>query len=325
MPIQELVTPDFLRATMPGVKLQTFDKVPFSDEFLQQAIDQSVRFFETKYSVSLTGSPALTTTIKHDVRWSEAETWYLKQMPIRPVAKITKFEFRFGNYPPASIDLRWLAIRDPIEGVVQIIPGPGGVTTTLAAGLRSTGTMGGGTFGMFPYTPDLLHYSYVAGFESDLPQATVTNGNALVTFDADMTDMSNVTQLSGVMMTYGAILSLGGVLYKVQRVTTAGVTLTRPYEGATGVVDAIWYRYDPLFLAGVRDYAALEVVTAANDTVTKEPGLVSASIGIEGMNQAKSFNPRGPYSNRIALLRERLKETHTALRRLYGEVNLFVE
>ncbi len=338
MPIQELVTPAYLRSTLPGVRLATFENEPFSDEFLEQAITTAVRYYETTYSVILSGSVTTKIRDQMDVRPHEAVGWYLKNLPIRPVMEITSFEVKYGTYKAAGIPTSWLKIKDTIHGRVQIVPGPGTMSTpvliTQHAGLLATDF-----FGAWGNTPGLLHVQYRAGFELSIGTATVTHGSNAVVFPQDMEDTSNVTQIYDAALTYGSTLKIGTVLHTVTNVEGSTVYLKAAvdlgdteedmeepdYEPSTATLPVVWYMHDPLFVSAVRDRAALEVVSAANDTRMREPGLLSTSIGLDGMSQGKAFNSAGPYGNRLKLIKERLEKTDHSLYRLYTPVNIMVE
>lgn len=331
MPIQELVTPVYLRNTLPGVKLSTFDNVPFSDEFLEQAINTAVRHFETTYSVILSGSVTTKIREQFDVRPQEATAWYLKNMPIRPCLAITDFQIKYGTYKASAIPTTWLKIKDTIHGRVQIVPGPGTMSTPVLV-TQHAGLLATDFFGAWGNTPGLLHVQYRAGFELAVGNVTVTHGSTEVVFSTDVEDASNLTQIYDAAITYGTVLKIGSTLYTALTVEGDTVTLKTAVDlgeaaedGDEAVLPCVWYMHDPLFIAGVRDFAALEVVTAANDTRIREPGLMSTSIGLDGMSQGKAYNPAGPYGNRIKHLKERLAQTEHSLYRLYTPVNIMVE
>jgi hypothetical protein len=313
MPITDIVTPDYLRTNLLGsiIPLVARTGQAISDDALWAAIDEAVSQLEAEFGLALTTTRFRDEGLRMRITQFTDETYNLMLALKRPVQSIERLTVNIGNQEWYDLPTEWVYITSAAQGSLQIIPTSQGVATyrTSASAMMRTWFVRG------PYVPGFYNITYRAGFEYLLPGTHVLEAGS---------DQVTVTGLGDVslhqVLHSREWVSLGGSLMRVKSVTDAGYTVTNvsqvDHDG-----EAVALRYDADILSFIA-YTALIPILATLGATLYGPGILGTSLRLDGLAQAKSMNPRGPFAAIIEQYTARAAQAKQAIYAKYAPMNI---
>lgn len=313
MPITDIVTPDYLRTNLLGsvIPLVARSGQSISDDALWAAIDEAVSQLEAEFGLALSTTLFRDNNLRMRITQFTDETYNLMLTLRRPVQSIEKLSVNIGNQEWYELPTEWVFISNAAQGSLQIIPTSQGVATyrTNASAMLRTWFVRG------PYVPGFYNISYRAGFEHVMPGThTVQAGSDVVT----VTDLDDTTmhQVLGAR----EWVSFNGTVARVKSVQAASYTLTSIAD-FDHVGEALALRYDADIISYIAYMALIPILTTLGSTLYG-PGVLGTSLRLDGLAQAKSMNPRGPFAGVVEQYAKRAEQAKQAIYAKYAPLNI---
>lgn len=330
MSIHQLVTPEWLQKVyLYGIDLTNDFEEAYPDEQWYQTIDMAVAMAEAEFDVVLRHNRRFTSKERHDGLDWESESWFLKALDHRPVQRVLSLGLRFGSFAPATIPESWVHIASPKAGLVQIIPGPDGLSGSSFFG---TGLLGTGMYPGRRYTPAWFEYTYEAGFEKLLSgHASGDGGSSTITLSAGTDDDGNpTTPAANDELKSGVKIAFEGDLERIFTVKYAlsseQFLLREQLPAAVTNKKVIVLDYDPTILDFIGLTAALLPLDTAGDLILGA-GISSQSISIDGLSQSISSTSgveNSGYGARAVQYGKRLEKIVKSIKRRYRAHSMMV-
>ncbi len=307
MALTDIITPAYIRALMPAVKVLDENKKPVSDSFFWPYIDAAISDLELRFAIVLRTRGAVAVQ-RFDALVDAAESWNLLHLRNRPVQTITSFDLQIGAETPDDYPPWWPTILNDVQGQIQIIPSGGGSTSRGI--VRSADYLE-----MFGYMPGLFRIGYTAGFERDIVGvATVAANGSTVTLAVDADGEVDDTRVFAI----GAFVKLGSRIHRIESVPgETSFTITGKHvTGFTGT--AILMDYPPAMVMAVAYGAAIPILDYAGAHLYGA-GVTSKHVDIDALSQKKSYGagplstPYSPLANRFQSARATHIDTLAAL------------
>jgi hypothetical protein len=312
MPITDIITPEYIKnAVLPTVKFVGRDGTPVSDDYFYRSIDNAVAEVEEMTGLTLRTDHRKLHEERHDsLEWHD-ETFYLKKTLRRPLRKVDKISIVWANFPGYDLEPDRTLLRSNKYGQVQIVPGP-----TLSTHPFFLTYWGVGWNDRPEYMPGLIKIDFYAGFDSLLvgTHNTVANSNT-VTITDDTTNAAYGLES-------GQWVKIGGHPRRIAAVVNGSTYKVSGTFPATYSGEAIHLAYPGSALSAVSALAAIPMLSLAG-TLIYGAGVTDKHLQIDGMRQAKSIDPRGPYANWQKELRLAAESAMRALHSDYTPVRGF--
>lgn len=303
MPINDIVTPCYLRKLVPTVSfMNPRSRTEVDDTPFHAAIDGAVNDLEERIGFSLRTDHRRQRVERKDVLEWHGDTFWLQKLLTRPLQSVEKLTLGFPEFPAAEVNVDRVHITSNRFGQVQIMPGP----------LRHVGSFQWsglhGSTSDAHYWAAFVRLEYKAGFDVVLPgtHVVVTSGTTVIITD-DTTE-------AAYSLEPGQYVKIGGMVRRIQAVVDGSTyKVSTPFdEGYTG--EAIHLTYPAIAIEAAANLALIPLLAMAG-TLLYGAGVTGKQLHIDGMAQRKGINPLGPYAG----IQKELKERADAnIRTLYG-------
>lgn len=330
MPLQQIITPEWLKATyLYGIDLSNDEDEEYPDELWIHTIDSAIALAEAQFDVTMRANRRHKHTERYDsVDWS-SESWHLITVRHRPVTRVNRLGIRYGSREANDLPLGWVQLASKIAGQIQIVPGPEG----FAGFSYAVGGVPWPGFELvnYRYVPGWFELEYETGWEYRLKgAANVTAGTSSVALVAGTDDDGVASTPEATELKVGHWIAFDDVADKVYRVKSiasdTAFTLWTTVDEAVTTGNVTVLSYDPLLVDFVGLVASLLPLDTAGDLIIGA-GISSQSLSMDGLSQSISTTSgveNSGYGARAVQYGKRIEKITKTLTRHYRPVSMFL-
>jgi hypothetical protein len=329
MPLQQIVTPEWLKATyLYGIDLTNDRNEEYPDELWIHSIDSAIAMAEAQFDVVMRANRRAKQVERHDaVDWSK-ESWNLITTRVRPIVRVNRVGIRYGEREANDLPLPWVVISSAKAGQIQLVP----AAESFAGFSYVLGGVSGFELVNYRYMPAWFEVEYEAGWETRLSgSATIVSGSPNVVLANGVDDDSAVSTPEA-----ASELKVGNWLvfddypdevYRVKTITSdTEFSLWTPSSNNITAGSVTVLDYDPLLVDFVGLMASLLPLDTAGDLIIGA-GISSQSLSMDGLSQSISTTSgveNSGYGARAVQYGKRLKEITKQLTRHYRPISIAV-
>jgi hypothetical protein len=331
MPLQQIVTPDWLISTyLFGIDLTNDQNEPYPDELWIHSIDSAISMAEAQFDVTLRANRRLRHVQRYDTVDWQSTSWNLINVHNRPITRVNSIAVRYGSREPSVFPTGWIHIASKLAGQIQIIPdqeGFGGFSYSFGMPWPGVGSQ------WHQYLPGWFEIDYETGWESRLKGAVTVGkaGASTVTLGPGVDDDGVATTPEAASdLRVGYWLAFDDRperVYRVKRINSdTEVVLWEALEGDVDGSNVTVMSYDPQLVDFVGLVASLLPLDTAGDLIIGA-GISSQSLSMDGLSQSISTTSgveNSGYGARAVQYGKRIESITKQLTRHYRPMNIAV-